>query len=101
MVDPKWNLHGPYAPEGTVRNVLIEVGSGQNKLAYSMGTSTEKREPVQAYRVTKLCQECGEEMTPTGMVLDSYPPQHPHQCKNGHRDTFYEMYPRIEFDAPP
>ena len=39
------------------------------------------------------CDKCGAEMRHTGVVLTSYPAQHPYKCSNpdcdGH-ETFYE-----------
>lgn len=38
-------------------------------------------------------------MRPGNVVLATYPPQYPHECDRcGHAQTFYEIYPRIEYE---
>ena len=58
----------------------------------------EKRTDVKTVRVSLFCDECGEEMLPTGEALMSNPPQYPHVCKNGHKVNIRrKTYPYIEF----
>lgn len=58
---------------------------------------TETAVPVQTVRVDYLCDECGEPMRHSGMVLTSNPPQFPHICKNGHDRIFSVCYPTIRY----
>lgn len=41
------------------------------------------------------CDNCGEEMKAESMVLMSLPPQYPHYCECGHRETHKKMYPQL------
>ena len=53
---------------------------------------------VKVISVSLLCEECDGEMSPTGTVLTSNPPQYPHACLNGHIiNIFGEPYPRIKY----
>lgn len=43
-----------------------------------------------------ICDECGEEMEPSGKVqMMSDPPLVPHACPNGHMATAKETYPKV------
>jgi len=35
---------------------------------------------VKTIKMTLLCDSCGSEMKPTGLELQSIPPQYPHTC---------------------
>lgn len=62
----------------------------------------ETRQPVQPVEVDYTCDQCGEgKMRPTGEVLTSYPPKHPHCCdKCGARQTFTDVcYPHVTFKS--
>lgn len=51
--------------------------------------------PVQVIAHRYACDECGEEMKATGMMLASHPPQWSHQCKNGHKINLPKHYPSV------
>jgi len=58
----------------------------------------EKRIDVRTVKVYLFCDECGEEMLPTGDTLMSSPPQYLHVCKNGHRVNIRQKrYPYIDY----
>lgn len=58
-----------------------------------------KSEKVNVYMDRLYCDECGEEMEFTGMVLASHPPQYPHACpKCGHRTMAVEKYPKVRYE---
>lgn len=68
-------------------------------MVISMG---EIRRRVNTYSVDMLCPKCNSgNMRPRGgIVLMTSPPQYPHECENcGHVETFYQVYPRIEYEA--
>lgn len=52
-----------------------------------------KRKIIAAYMKQAVCDKCGAEMRHTGVVLTTYPAQHPYKCSNpdcdGH-ETFYD-----------
>lgn len=57
----------------------------------------EKEKEVKAYKITYLCDKCGEEVKFTGITLMSYPPQYEHKCKCG--ETYYlkKSYPSVKY----
>ena len=62
----------------------------------------EIRRRVHTYAVDMLCPKCGEGiMRPEGrVVLLTSPPQYPHKCdKCGHIQSFFECYPRVEYEV--
>jgi hypothetical protein len=61
----------------------------------------ERCERVVPIRVTKLCKTCGSDMTFTGSVLASYPPQYEHICSadaSHSPQKFDRSYPAVVFD---
>ena len=57
----------------------------------------EKKE-AKTYIVRLYCNNCGNEMESTGVVLTSYPAQYPYECPNcGWKTTANEQYPKIEY----
>lgn len=60
----------------------------------------EHRQEVRPFRVLLMCK-CGGEMTPTGLMLASNPPQYPHKCEWGCGATVNERrtYPYIDYEV--
>lgn len=57
-----------------------------------------KSTEVKVFVERLYCDECGEEMVFSGMVLCSYPPKYPHECpKCGFKTTMEEQYPKIQY----
>lgn len=57
----------------------------------------EKKE-AKTYIVRLYCNNCGNEMKSTGVVLTSYPEQYPYECPNcGWKTTATELYPKVEY----
>lgn len=57
----------------------------------------EKKE-AKTYIVRLYCNNCGNEMESTGVVLTSYPEQYPYECPNcGSKITANERFPKIEY----
>ena len=63
----------------------------------------EVRRDVRPIQVDMLCPECGQDYMITdesGVILTSYPPLFPHYCPScGCNRTYYECYPRIEYEV--
>lgn len=53
--------------------------------------STSADVAIQEY----FCDDCDQEMKPTGYVLTSHPPQYPHKCPAGHKANLPHSYPRL------
>lgn len=51
-----------------------------------------KRKIIAAYMKWAVCDKCGAEMRNTGMVLTSYPAQHPYKCSNPDCDGYETFY---------
>lgn len=51
-----------------------------------------KRKIIAAYMKQAVCDKCGAEMHHTGMVLTSYPAQHPYKCSNPDCDGYETFY---------
>ena len=56
-----------------------------------------KSKEVKTFLEKLYCDECQEEMKPTGRELLSYPPQYPHICFNGHETNLLSIYPKITY----
>lgn len=59
----------------------------------------EVMEPVDVYRVDRICDKCHEgRMRPTGIVLTSFPEQIQHVCTScGNVQAYMFSYPRIVY----
>ena len=58
-----------------------------------------KSKEVKVYQDRLYCNECGEEMKPTGMALATYPKKYPHICsKCGKRVNMPKIYPTIRYE---
>ena len=54
----------------------------------------EEEKEMRTFEVNYLCDECGEPVTFTGVMLASNPPQYPHVCKAcGWGGKFRKHYP--------
>ena len=51
-----------------------------------------KRKIIAAYMKQAVCDKWGAEMRHTGMVLTSYPAQHPYKCSNPDCDGYETFY---------
>ena len=58
----------------------------------------EKRREMKVVQVALFCDECGEEMRSTGVMLAGHPAQYPHECKNGHVVKRGRTYPYIRYE---
>lgn len=56
--------------------------------------------PVKAYKVKKICPECGGEMIANGeLVYLTSPLQYQHKCEDcGYEDCYLEAYPCIKYE---
>ena len=58
----------------------------------------ESRRLVEAVEVVLFCDECGEKMQHTGMILTSEPPWYPHKCPDcGLLKNYRKKYPYVEY----
>lgn len=58
----------------------------------------EERIPVKAYKVKKICPECGGEMESIGTASLTSPIAYRHRCREcGYEDSYKHVYPRIEY----
>ena len=57
-----------------------------------------KQTEVKVFKEKLICDDCGEEMKSTGVVLMTYPVQYPHVCLCGKKTTLSEKYPRIAYE---
>ena len=58
-----------------------------------------KRNIVETYMERLYCDDCNEEMLPSGVVLASNPPQYPHVCKRCGKteNVIDKKFPNIEY----
>jgi hypothetical protein len=54
--------------------------------------------PVKPIRRRLICDKCGGEMSPTGSVLTTNPPQYPHECNCGSVRVERDYYPCIIYE---
>lgn len=56
----------------------------------------EIKTEVKTFRIQMQCEKCDGEMTPTGIVFDSFPPQYGHSCNEcGFSKNIQHRYPRV------
>ena len=60
-----------------------------------MGIISKEVKPV---KLSWMCEECGEEAFPTGLMTTQQPVQFEHKCKNDHRILLDTQYPVINFE---
>jgi len=63
----------------------------------------ETKSEVKTIQIDYLCPKCEKGfLRPTGLVLNSYPPQYPHSCNNincDYKETFNVCYPYNEYQS--
>lgn len=57
----------------------------------------ETRTPVTPVRIDYVCEECGEEVAPTGEMHPTIQPIYIYSCPLGHIFKSQKRYPRIEY----